>query len=500
MGFNGGELAMTQVPDYGKAPTSKRREFVKRWAIRLGLAFGALVIIVPLSLFIWGMWEARQLDRELSAMRANGEPTLVSDLDSPILGSNENCVPEFQAAAQIVQQKAVAYKAIDDLNGYFVSVRLPLREDEHKLIRAALDASAKAFPLVDSATTKPSVGLGLKVTSPAFMRLIPNLTDDRALARALSYAAFDAQTNGDIADALRRSGQILSVARMADHDPSLVGHLVAIGETALAAETIADVAADAGRRAEPLSPGARSEARKLIAELLDETDYEEGLRRAFRGERTMTIDAAQSLARGKASAPMAAQLSVNGLFRSRMARGFLLRNGRVINWFYADLLRSLEGTHDAATFRAAYAKQPNNPQRIPKVYVLANILIPSVDRAVTVHFRGEAQRRLAATALAIMLYRADHGGAFPKTLRDLVPGYLPAVPSDPLSKPGATIGYVADQQRPRIYSVGENGVDDGGKAPDEHNRKGKNDRTTDLVVDLLPQTRPLPETRASDEQ
>jgi hypothetical protein len=498
MGINGGELAMTQVPDYGKAPTSKRREFAKRWAIRFALAIAALIVIVPLSLFIWGMWEARQLDRELAAMRAAGEPTAVSDLDSPVVASNENCVPEFQAAAQIVQQKAVAYKAIDDLNGYFVSVRLPLRDDERKLIRAALDASAQAFPLVDSATTKPSVGLGLKVTSPAFTRLIPNLTDDRALARALSYAAFDSQTNGDTADALRRSGQILSVSRMADHDPSLIGHLVAIGENALAAETIAQVAADAGQRAVPVSAGARDEAKKLIAELLDESDYDEGLRRAFRGERTITIDAAQSLAQGKVNAVNAAQLSVNGLFRSRLARGFLLRNGRVINWFYSDLLRSLEGAHDATTFRAAYAKQPNTPQRIPKVYVLANILIPSVDRAVNVHFRGGAQRRLAATALAIMLYRADHGRAFPNALTDLVPEYLPAIPADPLSKPGTTIGYVADPRRPRIYSVGENGVDDGGKAPDEHNAKAKNDRTTDLVVDLLPQTRPLPETRESE--
>jgi hypothetical protein len=181
-----------------------------------------------------------------------------------------------------------------------------------------------------------------------------------------------------------------------------------------------------------------------------------------------------------------------------MPRGFMLRNGRVINWFYADLLSSLEGAHDLATFRAAYATQRNIPQRIPKVYLLANILVPSLDRAVNVHFRGGADRRLAATALAIMLYRGDHGGSFPKTLAELVPKYLPTVPSDPLSNPGATIGYVADPERPRVYSVGENGIDDGGTAPDEHKSKAENDRTTDLVTDLLLQPRPLPETRESE--
>ena len=53
-------------------------------------------------------------------------------------------------------------------------------------LSAALDASAEAFPLVDSATTKPSVGLGLKFTSPALMQLFPDLSEQRELARALS--------------------------------------------------------------------------------------------------------------------------------------------------------------------------------------------------------------------------------------------------------------------------------------------------------------------------
>jgi hypothetical protein len=97
-----------------------------------------------------------------------------------------------------------------------------------------------------------------------------------------------------------------------------------------------------------------------------------------------------------------------------------------------------------------------------------------------------------------MLYRADHGGAFPKTLTELVPKYLPAIPSDPLSNPGATLGYVADPDRPRVYSVGENGVDNGGTPEDPQKSKAENDRIMDLVIDLLPQARPVPETRESE--
>src|SRR5687767_15886769 len=59
-------------------------------------------------------------------------------------------------------------------------------------------------------------------------------------------------------------------------------------------------------------------------------------------------------------------------------------------------------------------------------------------------------------------HRAGHGGAFPDDLDALVPEILPAVPLDTLAGGGKRLGYVNDPKRPRIYNVGENGVDDGG--------------------------------------
>src|SRR5690242_14576230 len=97
-----GSSARTQVPDYGKAPTSRRRQFVKRWLIRVGIVVAALVVIVPASLLLWCAWETRQLKRELAELHAAGEPSVVSDLDSPDVDPAQNCVPELRAAAQIV--------------------------------------------------------------------------------------------------------------------------------------------------------------------------------------------------------------------------------------------------------------------------------------------------------------------------------------------------------------------------------------------------------------
>ena len=85
----------------------------------------------------------------------------------------------------------------------------------------------------------------------------------------------------------------------------------------------------------------------------------------------------------------------------------------------------------------------------------------SLGRVFYVHFRILAWRRMAATALAIRLYQADHGKR-PAKLADLVPGYLPAVPADPFAADGRAIAYLPQATRPTLYSVGLNGSDDAG--------------------------------------
>src|SRR5438874_6194453 len=141
---------MTHVPEYGQAPGPKPwRRFVRRWLLRIGIVVAVLAVIVPVSVITWGWWENHQLNKELAALRAAGEPTAVSDLDSPPVSDAENCITDLEAAAKIVEKHESEFKAVDDLNGYDVSVGLPLRGDEHAAIRTAVDASAEAFPLVE---------------------------------------------------------------------------------------------------------------------------------------------------------------------------------------------------------------------------------------------------------------------------------------------------------------------------------------------------------------
>ncbi len=104
----------------------------------------------------------------------------------------------------------------------------------------------------------------------------------------------------------------------------------------------------------------------------------------------------------------------------------------------------------------------------------------NVDRA-----NEEAVYRLADTLLAIAEYRASRGGALPKRLDDLVPVFLKSVPLDPFD--GQPLRYrqtilPSGFDEITLYSVGENGVDDGASDNPAPSKQGLWPGPVDIVV------------------
>jgi hypothetical protein len=78
------------------------------------------------------------------------------------------------------------------------------------------------------------------------------------------------------------------------------------------------------------------------------------------------------------------------------------------------------------------------------------------------HTRHRTQLKLAILALASERYRVDHG-RWPATPAELVPAYLSTVPFDPHE--GVPLHWKTTGDNLILYSVGENGIDDGGIWP-----------------------------------
>ncbi len=73
---------------------------------------------------------------------------------------------------------------------------------------------------------------------------------------------------------------------------------------------------------------------------------------------------------------------------------------------------------------------------------------------------GATQKAFLAVALTLRAYWLDHG-AYPDDLSYLVPDYLSAVPNDPFAG-DAPLRYRIEGERYMLYSIGPDGVDDGG--------------------------------------
>ena len=74
---------------------------------------------------------------------------------------------------------------------------------------------------------------------------------------------------------------------------------------------------------------------------------------------------------------------------------------------------------------------------------------------------GQTEENMALITLALAGYRADHQGTYPKTLAELMPAYIDTLPKDLFT--GDNLRYQNENGGYRLYSVGRNGKDDGGR-------------------------------------
>ncbi|MEM1010724.1 MAG: hypothetical protein AAGI46_00735 [Planctomycetota bacterium] len=329
--------------------------------------------------------------------------------------------------------------------------------------------------------------------------LMPLLNSFREIANRLGYLAAVEHAEGDL---LGATEAIRDMLRLSDatptYGPSLVSGLVSCGIEALAAARAADLATtpipgldDADRHERWRA--ARPAVEALIADLLaDANEPMHDAAFAYRGERTMS-----------AAAPQFVGLPAGGV-SGWVAKPF----------FKADLLRTaafISAMGDAAAesndLRGwidliarsrddfGFEVEPESSAEMLSE-LMSSILLPSLDRGTEAFTRVEAQRRMAAVALSVRLYRVDHDGALPSDLDALVPEYLPFVPGDPMASESPPLRYRLGGPLPVVYSVGVNGQDDGGRMV----RPGGNPQRSWEHLDLAQPLTPAPDPRAEPDE
>jgi len=97
---------------------------------------------------------------------------------------------------------------------------------------------------------------------------------------------------------------------------------------------------------------------------------------------------------------------------------------------------------------------------VPEHPVIGQIA-PAFDGSWFLDVKEDTLNRLLLVSLALRAYRVEHG-RYPRTLAELAPSYLRQAPGDPFAA-GKPLGYRRKGDGYLLYSVGPDGVDNGGR-------------------------------------
>jgi hypothetical protein len=469
--------------DDGPLPRRGRRW---RWG---WVGFAALLLIVALSVAYvsWSRQSEARFDALLDGLRRAGEPVAPADLVHRPIPAGDDAAPDLLAAAAALDREAADFGAFEKLD-----LDQPLGNADRELIARVVRGERDVLEKVAAARGKRDADWRIRCQSPAMMTLLPHLIDLRSLAKLGRAGAIHARLEGDDGAAPERLRDVIAVGDAADAQPFMVAHLVAVRVRAAAASELARMAPDLAIRGDngPAGAATPGQVRDAIRELLDESRGDAAFVASFRGERVVQLDTARLLADRKLD--LNAVLGMAGAprrgFVPPVPRAPVLNDARLMAEYVADLIKAAGASPDLQTFRNTEPKVPAPLRGNPKIHFFAAIMMPAYRPFVTEHYEGKADGRLAATALALRLYAADHGGRYPGKLDELVPAYLPAVPLDPLATGGAPLKYsTADPAAPSLYSVGEDGVDNGGSTAPLRSRGAVNRwNMKDAVLPMKP--------------
>jgi hypothetical protein len=311
-------------------------------------------------------------------------------------------------------------------------------------------ANASVFALARPARSKPSAQFRSSIPSPTINIGLFYHNDMRNLAATLWDGAVFSHLGGNDDEAVERLLDSLHVARSLRQDDFWVTQLMAGGvenRICTAARVIFSDPKPGGRPT--TRPVTAPKVKLLIAQLLDEQVAREGVERGLVIDQLLYIDYFSDVSKENwILRPLAQQ----EIIRSLQNADVILRASRCTSLPEADaVLKEYRPEKASSQRRFGPSSQDTNLPRYSRWFRDWDRSETYVNRI----FRNLAERRSAAIALAISLYRADHG-RLPPDLAALVPDYLSTTPKDPLYADGRAIGYVIRQfrngiDRPLLY-------------------------------------------------
>ncbi|MHC4617024.1 MAG: hypothetical protein ACYTEQ_04640 [Planctomycetota bacterium] len=417
--------------------------------LKLSHVLIALLAAVIAAFVLFRVTINSRLRKKLDAIRAAGYPVTWAELDDwyALPDGAEN------AAAYLLEAFACCYKWNDRIaeslpivgHAEFPPRTQPLAEESKPLIAAYLADNNEAVRLLHEGAAVEHCRYPVDLKRGLAL-VHHDLSEVRHGTQLLTLEAILHAENAEPDLALRSVISGLGLARSLSGEPILISQLVRIACQGLAVSNLERV--------------------------LNRTDFTDeqlvSLAQAFSGIDLLTKATTEKLAL------VSVDFSPVLLLEIYRALGLLDMEALL----YLDLMKaSVEGNELPVPERQGAARAVDDQlDRLSKIHLFVRAFMPALARATELDLRVISHLRAAQVAVAVERYRLA-AGRLPDALADLVPSYLDAVPEDPFD--GKALRYKKLTPGFVVYSVGEDGSDDGGKE-----RPKSRDRKADSSYDI----------------
>src|ERR1035441_7349198 len=323
-----------------------------------------------------------------------------------------------------------------------------------KLVSEYLSDNAESLRVLHEASSMKSCRYPVDLSKGASMSL-RHLNSLRQAARLLELESIKNTEEQHPQPAVESVVASLGVSRSLNQEPTLISYLVRIACQGITLESLERIL-----NRMPLTDARLSR----LAAGIQESENQQVFTRAFVGERCMHVDVFQGLRTEniflKEISDGARDEDVLWL-RIRRATGLLELDETACldimerNVYATQLLppESIAASHAVA----------DKVQRLAPWHLFSRMLLRELDMFFSKSAPCDAKIRDAQAALAVERYRLANG-KLPGQLGDLVPAFLPSVPSDPFD--GKPLRYKTLTKGYVVYSVGDDREDNGGAEKD----------------------------------
>ena len=437
----------------------------RSWWFKLGVGV-VVVILLGVGTVLFLGWSADRGWQNYSArLRAEGEPltfveiealrtTVPNDQNGALVV--EGLFDELEAVASAKPAKSVFALGSSNRGGYSVAARADFFGGiPHVAIQASREFLEQHQSLRDELMRLGDFSDGrfdLAYQSIPIATRLPHVGPLRRASKFVSLDAALALIDGQFSRAAEDIQIQLRLAALLNEEPIVISRLVQVYIDATAIKSLEST----------LRVGELPESTLAILESEFASHLSSAtMRWALWGERASFAETCDQVALGNidpagfqtfpsTSSSMILQLGWLPTMVLRMNQG---RGTQILSELVA------AGDDPRAMIEAGKKLNVDVTALSPIFYPVVRILIPSLQRAMTLHVKSTAHLHCALAAVAAERFRLNTG-RLPNSPNELVPDYIDEWPTDPFD--GQPMRFAVTDDGIVIYSMDENAIDDGG--------------------------------------